>query len=322
MTTESTKPLVLAAATDRNYLPWAATALLSAVRSTAGDVSSLEVCLLHQGLADGDLDLLATSLEAAGAGLRALPIDSGAMGRLPSGAAAHGGDVGCARFLLPQLLPDVKRVLYIDADTFVRSSVAPLFAIDMLDRPVAAAINVVLPQHAERIRGLGLDPKSYFNSGVLLMDLDAWRRTGATEQLLDVLDSHGERLQWVDQDALNLVFRDGWLPVPIRWNCQNSLFNWRDVAIEQLGEAEVTAAVTDPAIVHFEGGGWAKPWHYLSPHPLTAAYRAEAAAGPYGPPRLVCRTLTNRVLARAGGLWWAIGVHDRLVASGLHRCSP
>jgi hypothetical protein len=84
------------------------------------------------------------------------------------------------RIFLPDLLPEVGRALYLDVDTIVLRSLSPLWALDLRDHYVAAVTNVPerhMLGHAEELGGAG--PGDYFNSGVLLMNLELMPRAAA-----------------------------------------------------------------------------------------------------------------------------------------------
>ena len=51
------------------------------------------------------------------------------------------------------------------------------------------------------------DAASYFNSGVLLMNLELMRRDDITDELRGCASGRGRALLWPDQDALNVVPR-------------------------------------------------------------------------------------------------------------------
>ena len=91
------------------------------------------------------------------------------------------------RIFLPELLPDVDRVLYLDGDLIALESLAPLWSTNLGDNYLGAVTNVFQSDHLNRPHELGLsEPSSYFNSGVLLMDLAAMRRDGCTEEVTRV----------------------------------------------------------------------------------------------------------------------------------------
>ena len=70
------------------------------------------------------------------------------------------------RIFLPELLPDVDRVLYLDADTIAVDSLAPLWEIDLDDSYLGAVTNVFQANHVHRPAELGLaGPRSTSTAG-------------------------------------------------------------------------------------------------------------------------------------------------------------
>jgi lipopolysaccharide biosynthesis glycosyltransferase len=165
------------------------------------------------------------------------------------------------RIFLPELLPEVERVLYLDADLIVVDSLAPLWAIDLEGSWVGAVTNVFQDNHKHRPAELGLAGSHvYFNAGVLLMNLDEMRRDGRTAALLEFGIENAPRLEWRDQDALNVVLGERRLPLHPRWNSMNSFVAFpRNASV--LGRLALRKALRKPAIRHFEGPEQNKPWH-------------------------------------------------------------
>ena len=124
------------------------------------------------------------------------------------------------RLLVGKALPtDVRRVLYLDSDTVVNQPIDALVDADLGGRLLAAVENHSEPRQ-NRMR-LGLpDDVSYFNAGVLLIDLEKWRRIGADDQLFAFIKANPERLDWADQDALNSLFHRDWAPFGQEFNYQ------------------------------------------------------------------------------------------------------
>jgi lipopolysaccharide biosynthesis glycosyltransferase len=166
------------------------------------------------------------------------------------------------RIFLPELLPDVERVLYLDVDTIVADSLEPLWETDLDGVYLAAVTNVFLREHLHRPASLGLaGPHAYFNSGVLLMNLAEMRTDGCTEALRAYAIESGPTIEWPDQDTLNVVLGTRRRALHPRWNAMNSMrFPWSG---EVFGEQAVEEAIRRPGIRHFEGPGSNKPWNYL-----------------------------------------------------------
>jgi lipopolysaccharide biosynthesis glycosyltransferase len=231
----------------------------------------------------------ASFVEIAPERIAGLPVDS-----LFTGAMWY-------RVFLPDLLPEVDRVLYLDVDTIAADSLLPLWEMDLSGHYLAAVTNVLMPQHRDRPAALGLTgPEVYFNSGVLLMNLDEMRANGCTVALLEYARRMGSSIEWPDQDALNVVLGRQRLPLHPRWNSMNSLrFPW---STDVFGAEAVREARARPAIRHFEGPDDNKPWHYMCTQDHAELYFLHRRATPWPRLELVGRTPRNvaRRLARAG----------------------
>jgi lipopolysaccharide biosynthesis glycosyltransferase len=66
---------------------------------------------------------------------------------------------------------------------------------------------------------LGLDGNAcYFNSGVLLMDINKWRKNSVTEKTLDCICKNCRFARYPDQYGLNIVLADQWRQLKSSWN--------------------------------------------------------------------------------------------------------
>jgi lipopolysaccharide biosynthesis glycosyltransferase len=206
------------------------------------------------------------------------------------------------RILLPELLGELNRVLYLDADTVVVDDLSPLAELDLGDHLLAAVTNVFMPYHRFRPAELGIAPSAYFNSGVLLLNLEQMRSDGFTAAVRQLATgSRGASLTWPDQDALNLAVQDRWQRLHPRWNCMNSIVNEPELADEVFGPEQTREALSSPAIRHFEGEGLNKPWHAMHPRAGRRLYRAHRRATPWPRYEFTDDTAALRI-KRLGGL--------------------
>ncbi len=172
------------------------------------------------------------------------------------------------RFYLMEKLPCVEKLLYVDSDTLPLCDLAELYDIDLeeawiggvrdyplLARPEAARKRDV--NYLQKQVGINNPGKTYFNAGVMLMNLAALREQhiGATK-CFDVLDSYVPGYKWKDQDVLNILCRNHVKYLPIRWNLM------RFVALQNIEEPPerelIQSEFDQPKIVHFAGDR--KPW--------------------------------------------------------------
>ena len=122
------------------------------------------------------------------------------------------------RLLLPTLLDKtIDRVLYLDCDVIVLQDISELFKIDLSNYGVAAIKDSAPISNEHRLLiGLELDCK-YFCAGVLLINLQYWRKHNSSETMFDFLDKHAQELFFEDQDVLNFTFRNHWFQLPNKY---------------------------------------------------------------------------------------------------------
>lgn len=183
----------------------------------------------------------------------------------------HISPITCARLLIPEAFDaSVSRVLYIDADILVLRNLRALWNTDLQGALVGAVIDDVdahLKVDSDQVKDV---PRvaSYFNAGVLLVDVDRWRRERVTEKAMRYLHAHPAS-PFTDQDALNVACDGRWTPLDARWNFQYH----RKVAWEFMPLAD------RPFVIHFVTR-W-KPWKADSLSAYSALYDAVRARTRY-----------------------------------------
>lgn len=238
------------------------------------------VHFLHdEELPRSDITALGRIVTGAGSEWKPLEVSRELTGGFPS-MSRYGGVTAWFRLLLPRVLPDVARVLYLDADLLILRPLRSLWEQDLAGRCLAAVTNPLLGADRRRVRAdLGLPhPERYFNSGVMLMDLDVLRQTGLMLEAERIARARVVPTPWADQEPLNAALWAHRLDLHPRWNVMNPCFDlparhlpW---PLEQVREAR-----TDPAIVHFIGPY--KPWHYRLRHRYATRYFEHLESTPW-----------------------------------------
>ncbi|WP_455619074.1 glycosyltransferase family 8 protein [Eisenbergiella sp.] len=109
-----------------------------------------------------------------------------------------------ARLFVSSDLPkELNRVLYLDCDIVVKESIRELRNIDLHGNTIGALMDAFSKHYRKNI---DLEPNDImFNSGVMLIDLEKWRRDEVAEKLLKFIRVRNGRIQQGDQGALNAV---------------------------------------------------------------------------------------------------------------------
>lgn len=151
-------------------------------------------------------------------------------GALSETFKAQYSDAAIYRFLIPQIFPtNIDKVIYLDADIIVNLDIAELWRIKLDDKPLAAL--PVFMQNADKQTGLNRAKKmfalcrdglvkadDYFNSGVLLMNLNVFRAEAATvTDAIKFVAAH-PKYKFFDQDVLNYCFASRAVKLPVKFN--------------------------------------------------------------------------------------------------------
>lgn len=178
---------------------------------------------------------------------------------LPLKSSDHVSKATFYRLFLASLLPsNVDSAVYLDLDLVAIRGIDELFEVP-LRHPIAAAdhMSPVLSFQCHGPAG-----GSYFNAGVLLIDLAWWRRSDIENRFLEVLAKERHRIRWWDQDVLNLAFTDDWQRLPVWYNVTSSV-------LDALGPKD---CLLQGRILHFDGTN--KPWTASTYHPYARIWLA------------------------------------------------
>jgi lipopolysaccharide biosynthesis glycosyltransferase len=153
------------------------------------------------------------------------------------------------RIFFPALInPEIKKLLYLDSDIIVLGDLSELY-----NTPVSLPIGACVDKKIQKRPELGIDEKDkYFNAGVLLINLDEWKRQHISEKTVQFLNDFPEKIKWVDQDALNAVLRNNWHQIPAKYNV-----TFYDIP-EFIPKREFENFLNDKVIIHYTTQN--KPW--------------------------------------------------------------
>lgn len=191
--------------------------------------------------------------------------DSSKLSKYALGEDIHLTVAAYYRLFVCDILPqNISRILYLDCDLVVRHSLAPLWNIDLNNKALGAVTDMA-EGRIERYARLGY-PKEigYFNSGVLLINLDYWREHQLQEVFVKYMENNISILYQHDQDVLNVICRECKVHLPFIYNSQDGFgYNRAYFDVKKYAN-ELPEALTKPVILHFTAN---KPWEKECDHP-------------------------------------------------------
>lgn len=241
-------------ATDDNYARYAATAIVSLVRMHPG--ISLNISVLDSGMTEKSRERLRSfatdKVDIRLHDLHRVQAFANCLNLQTSVTTAS-----FSRFFIPELFPNEQRALYLDADILVLRPLQELYHSDMGGRALRMVQDPGAVSNCHRLR-----LPRYFNSGVILFDLERCRRLQFTRRWQEYLDRRSQPLPFADQDVINIVSQQEIDELPACYNMQSNP--------SLLGNTEAIRSAWEQVVVlHFITNH--KPWLTIS-HPFDKVY--------------------------------------------------
>lgn len=214
------------------------------------------------------------------------------------------------RLYLDDLLPrTVDKVLYLDSDVLVTDSLQELWEIDLRNY-IAAGVKDCFNKKYYELLGLK-EGAHYCNSGVLLINLNRWRRERIGDQVRQYVHNRNGYVFFMEQTVINGVIQDKWLILPVRYNVNTLMMMLaydEIIALRKIDDFyerdEVEEALKKPALIHMTSIFLVnnRTWIEGSNHPAKQLYNKYKSLTPWAddeelPDRRIARDrLKDRII--------------------------
>lgn len=223
----------IAYAPDENYVGLTVVSMVSALKNAGSD--DIEFIILHSGLSHRAIEKLEWVKSYKNCSIRYVEVDRKIFAEYP--LVCWVTTATWFRTKISDLCPEADRVLYLDSDTMIRSSIKELFELELSDNYVAT-VNV-----KNMRKDLNLKDNSYFNSGVILFNCKLWREENVFKKIDNFVKIHNKKISCADQDVLNVISDTRKLDLAQEYNyCEPHIRK----------EIDFTPKI-NPKIVHFTG---------------------------------------------------------------------
>lgn len=251
------------------FLPHAAVLIYSVLQTKHPD-THIDFFILDDGISLPHKDTLNHMVTDERASLSYLQVDADYYHSFVSNDRFP--DAVYHRISIPDLLEDLDydRALYLDSDMIIREDLRDLWNTPLEGHIIGAVEDVGFHPRFQQMGVRSMNGK-YFNSGMVLFDLNRWREEAIGEKVFEFIAQNAEKLHFYDQDALNAILHDRWLPLHPRYNAQTGLLTKENIHPDPEGEKRHEEARNRPAVIHFNGVH--KPDHPDCEHPYVGQYR-------------------------------------------------
>lgn len=247
-------PITLLATFNQNYLTHFQVFLTSVYCNNPDEI--FEIYLLYSDIPENALNKLSQQCKFFHYTFHPLQVDDSLFANAP--ITRQYPKEMYYRLMAGTLFPDTGRILYLDPDILVINPLRPLWEKDLSGNLFAAAAHTGKTEFANNVNRLRLGTTcDYFNSGVLLMDLNLCREKIDPEYLFHYTSLHSRELLLPDQDLLNALYGDRILSLnDAIWNYDAR--NYNTYLLSSGGKYNIKWVIENTSILHFCGK--AKPW--------------------------------------------------------------
>ena len=241
------KPIIpIFFASDDNYIPFLAVAIKSLLDNASNEYF-YNIHILNTGISEQNQKRL-IELETPNSKIFFKDLTQNVIkirDRLDSTLRDYYTESIFYRIFIATLYPEYKKAIYLDCDIVIVDDISKMYNIDLKGNIFGVITDDVINTTPLFVvyakEGVGVD--NYFNSGVLLMDLDEYRKERIQEKFVYLLVKYNFETAAPDQDYLNVL-------------CQNKVMflekGWDRMPIgEYDGELH---------LIHYNN--FKKPWYY------------------------------------------------------------
>ena len=273
---------------DDTYAPYLAVAMYSLIK-TSSPKHNYDICVLYKELSDENKERLRSLLLwHSNISLRFIDLSLYLAENLENKFAVVRPHISVAsyyRVMIGDIFAAYDKVVYLDCDVILKADIAELYAMDIADYWIGAVVDIresiavtMNPVRSKKTgpwrtyitEKLGLkDPYKYFQSGVLLINIQKFIQEDVKNRCFAALDVIEEPyLQ--DQDIINAVAYQHIYFLPVAWNIEWQIplefENYKDLLSKDFYQ-QYTDALNAPCLIHYASPR--KPWNYPE-YPLSS----------------------------------------------------
>ncbi len=248
-------PVRIVFITDGNFIQATTVAISSLLRHRHAD-TKVEIYVIGVGLSDEECAIF----DVFGSVARVISVENKYCGQFAK--HQHVSEAALMKFDLQSLFPDFPKILYLDGDLLIFDDLRTLW-----DTPIDGLYAAVVKDYAACQNGAHnqrIGHKDYFNSGVMLLNLDLFRKVGMSERLVDIKNNDPVPGAFMDQTAFNVAFEENVRYVSPKFNMLlSNNKRWAPSTAHissfyDLSEKEFVEISENPSILHLTNK--VKPW--------------------------------------------------------------
>ncbi|MFP4514868.1 MAG: glycosyltransferase family 8 protein [Parcubacteria group bacterium] len=259
---------------DNNYAQHLGVTIVSILENSS-EADKLDFHIIENGIDEENKNKILSLKDKYKANINLYNLDISKLKDFPS--IGHLSQAAYIRLFIPEILPNnIEKVLYLDSDLVCLKDIKLLYEQDLNNFPLAAIEDEKGKQFIRNYFYPGL--KSYFNSGVMLIDVNKWRRNNISQKATEFIKKYQDKIVTADQDILNCLYKNNWQALEKRFNLDTKYY---------------TKIKEDTTIFHYTGE--IKPWNYLYPNKNKKYYWYYLKLSPWSEYKYTNKSFSNLI---------------------------
>ncbi len=258
-TNSCTIPIVVSP--DNNYVIPTYVLLHSLIKNKSSK-DNYDIIILTNELAEDNFNLL-KSLEKISIGISVRLLSAGNNFSNTKIHLKHITVAAMYRLLLPQLLPEYSKCIYIDGDALICNDIAKAYRESVDNFYIAAVRDIEAADYISKFQyDIAPPTDQYINTGFLLMNLENMRKDGLVDRFFELSD---KKFLFCDQDIMNIVCHNKIRHLPLKYNAMVKyrflhyrLKNYKEEITKYFSLNEIYEAQQHPIMIHYAQP--IKPW--------------------------------------------------------------
>jgi lipopolysaccharide biosynthesis glycosyltransferase len=250
------------------YVPYLGSTILSLAKTTK---SKLDIIVLNREITEASINLIQSLIkDYPHVSVRFINVSS-RLNKYALTVHEHISMDTFSRLLIPIILKEYDKIIYLDSDLILRGDISTLYSMDLGNNTLAGVIDIGyvslyngndkrIVESADNALNLS-DPYKYINAGVLVIDVKKLCEKYPGDYLINYASEYDH--MYMDQDIINKLFEGDILHLDQCWNTMHYHSGERKRLIgmyapRNLAE-EYMNARKNPQIIHYAGNR--KPWN-------------------------------------------------------------
>lgn len=249
------KNLVLIINEKNSYGRHLGATLLSVLKNSK---ENWNINIIYENLSSESKSRLNEMVKSYNSNINYIEMNKEILKKFKVGVGTHLSSIVFARLFIPEFLKNEEKAIYLDCDIVALKPLEKLYEMDLNGKSIGVILDGKKDQKSSLQRlNLSLD-RTYFNAGVMVMDLKKLRENSKFLKTIDYCLNPDRELQLNEQDALNIMFENDYMINDVIWNYTHG------------NSEENNCLEIEIGIVHFTGD--IKPWDCRSYSPYKHLY--------------------------------------------------